>query len=98
MIDDRFCWDDGNRWKIEERFEIEEVQEVFDDEYHISLPAHRGMYRGQVERRSIIIGLSASNRLLFVTYTWRGDQIRVISARSADTKEQRMYWSRRSAL
>ena len=95
MSDDLFCWDDGNQPKIEERFDIEEVEEIFDDEHRIPAPAHRGWYRGQVERRYAIIGLSASNRLLFLTYTWRGPCIRVISARFAEDEEQNAYWEKR---
>jgi uncharacterized DUF497 family protein len=94
-----FCWDEGNQPKIEERFDIEEVEEVFDDEHRIPAPAYRGAYHGLrdlAERRHAIIGMSVTNRLLFVIYTWRGDQIRVISARFAGPKEQRLYWNKRS--
>lgn len=37
------------------------------------------------------IGLDATGRLLVVVYTWRGDRVRVISARKANKVERRQY-------
>jgi uncharacterized protein len=90
--DDRFDWDDGNRWKIEERFDVEEVQAIFDDEDHIPRPA----YSVDGEPRWALIGADWDDRVLFVVYTRRGPKIRVISARRAEPDEQRAYWARRS--
>jgi hypothetical protein len=53
---------------------------IFDDETHSTL-----------ERREIIIGHSANNRLILVCFTERGDKIRIISARCATPKERRDY-------
>ncbi|MCZ6676120.1 MAG: BrnT family toxin [Candidatus Poribacteria bacterium] len=33
-----------------------------------------------------------SGRILFVTYTYRGEKIRIISARKAEPHEQRKYY------
>ncbi len=43
------------------------------------------------ERRFITFGLSAKQRLLVVSFTWRGDSIRIISARLATKRERQIY-------
>jgi hypothetical protein len=43
------------------------------------------------ERRFITFGLSAKQRLLVVSFTWRGDSIRIISARLATRREREIY-------
>jgi uncharacterized DUF497 family protein len=43
------------------------------------------------EQRFITIGLDATARVLVVIYTWRGDNIRIISARKATKNEIRQY-------
>lgn len=43
------------------------------------------------EERVITIGMDAFGQVLVVVYTWRGDQIRLISARKATRYEQRQY-------
>jgi uncharacterized DUF497 family protein len=53
---------------------------IFDDEWH-----------SETEEREIIIGHSIDGRLLVVSFTARNDTIRIISARSATTKEQKDY-------
>jgi uncharacterized DUF497 family protein len=50
---------------------------IFDDEAH-----------SKDEQREIIVGYSDKNRLLLVSFTERGDRIRIISARRA-TKQER---------
>ncbi len=46
---------------------------------------------GRVERRYLTIGLDTLGRLLVVSYTWRQDRIRLISARRATARERRQY-------
>jgi uncharacterized DUF497 family protein len=54
---------------------------IFDDEDH-----------SDNERRELIIGYSARNRLLIVSFTERGaDLVRIISARKATKNEQREH-------
>jgi uncharacterized DUF497 family protein len=53
---------------------------IFDDEKH-----------SQDKRREIIIGHSQNNQLLLVSYTERGNTIRIISARLATRKEREEY-------
>jgi uncharacterized DUF497 family protein len=45
------------------------------------------------EHREIIIGTSSLKRLLLVSYTTRGKNIRIISVRSANKKERMKYES-----
>lgn len=44
------------------------------------------------EQRHVTLGLDALGRVL-VVYTYRGEHIRIISARKATTKEARTYES-----
>lgn len=45
------------------------------------------------EERHVTIGMDAFGRVLVVVYTWRGDNIRIISAREATRCEVRQYES-----
>lgn len=45
------------------------------------------------EERHATIGMDAFGRVLVVVYTWRGDNIRIISARKATRSEVRQYES-----
>lgn len=53
---------------------------IFDDETH-----------SEVEHRELIIGHSNRGRLLIVSFTERGDAIRIINARKADADERVDY-------
>ena len=43
------------------------------------------------EERWIALGLDAFGRVLVVAYTWRGERLRLISARKATPREMRRY-------
>jgi uncharacterized DUF497 family protein len=43
------------------------------------------------EERYVTIGTDAMGRILVVVYTWRGESIRLISARKATKGERREY-------
>jgi len=43
------------------------------------------------EERFVTIGMDALGRLLVVVYTWRGELVRLISARRATLLERRQY-------
>ena len=43
------------------------------------------------EQRFVTLGIGASGRLLVVVYTWRGENIRIISARPAEAHERLEY-------
>ena len=46
---------------------------------------------GSKEERYVSFGLDGQGRLLAVVYSWRGDVIRIISARNATLTEARFY-------
>ncbi len=43
------------------------------------------------EKRFITLGTDALARLLVVVYAWRGDRVRIISARKATPRERSFY-------
>ena len=43
------------------------------------------------EQRFVAVGVDALGRALVVVYTWRGDSVRLISARPATACERRQY-------
>jgi len=43
------------------------------------------------EDRFITLGMDPLGRVLVVVYTWRGDRVRMISARKATARERREY-------
>ena len=47
--------------------------------------------RAEGEQRFVTVGLDALGRVLVVVYTYRGDAIRMISARKATRNEVRAY-------
>jgi uncharacterized DUF497 family protein len=46
------------------------------------------------ERRWVTLGRDLFGRILVVVYCWRGDEIRIISARKARAKERQQYGKR----
>ncbi len=68
---------------------FEEAETVFDHPHALILPDE---YHSDDESREILIGYSARNRLLFVSFVERApNRIRIIRARLADRKERRDY-------
>jgi hypothetical protein len=59
---------------------------VFDDPNAVTLDDS-----GSNEQRHITIGMDALGRIIVVVYTWRGDNIRIISARKAVRSEVKQY-------
>ena len=47
------------------------------------------------EERWITLGLDAFGRVLVVVYTWRGERLRLISARNATPRVRRRYEERK---
>jgi uncharacterized DUF497 family protein len=43
------------------------------------------------EERFVTVGMDALGRILVVVYTWRGDCVRLISARKATPRERQQY-------
>jgi uncharacterized DUF497 family protein len=59
---------------------------ALEDEKAISVRDDRA-----AEERWVTIGIDSLARVLVVVYTWRGEQIRMISARPATPRERRQY-------
>jgi uncharacterized DUF497 family protein len=91
----RFDWDkEKNIANLKKHgISFEEAQSVFVDENALMIhdPDH-----SSDEDRFILLGLSASIRLMVVCHCYResDDVIRIISARKATRTEQRRYWKR----
>ena len=85
-----FEWDDNkSRANIKKHgISFEEARSVFSDPLSITVadPEH-----SEEEFRFIDIGMSERSRLLVVSYTERGRNIRIISARLALPVERRCY-------
>ena len=64
-----------------------DVEPAFYDEFAISIPDEFSA----VEERFLLIGRDALGRILTVSYTYRGDFIRLISARPSTKSERREY-------
>lgn len=47
------------------------------------------------EERFVVLGRDAFGRILVVVYTWRGDDVRIISARKATPSECKRYEEQR---
>jgi len=67
---------------------FEEAKTVFDDPLYVEFydPDH-----SEDEERYLIVGESNRGRLLIVSYTKRGDSIRLISAREVTRTEREAY-------
>ena len=61
---------------------------VFNDERAITIADADGP-----EERYVMVGMDAIGRVLVVVYTWRGEAVRIISARRA-TRSERLNYAR----
>ncbi|MCC7308245.1 MAG: BrnT family toxin [Acidobacteria bacterium] len=90
----QFDWDPDKaaRNLKDHQISFEEAQTVFDDTFNIEFydPEH-----SDDEHRFIVVGRSRSGRLLLISFTERGEMIRIISARVATPKESRDYGNER---
>lgn len=64
-----------------------DVELAFYDQYAISMPDPGA----STEKRFILVGMDALGRIVVVVYTYRGNSIRIISARTATTSERKNY-------
>ena len=67
---------------------LPEAIPVFDDPFAITVADDES---DPNERRFVTLGLGAAGRLLAVVYTWRDENIRIISARPAEPHEREEY-------
>ena len=59
---------------------------VLDDEIAVTVRDE-----GPGEDRYVTIGMDAIGQRLVVVYTWRGERVRIISARKATPRERKSY-------
>ena len=85
-----FEWDKSkaNKNLLKHGIHFADTFAVFDDPNAVTLDDN-----GSNEQRYITIGMDAFGRILVVVYTWRGDNIRIISARKAVRSEVKQYES-----
>jgi uncharacterized DUF497 family protein len=86
-----FEWDEQSKAGINFRrhgVRLPEAIPVFDDPYAITITDDES---DPGEQRFVTIGRGAAGRLLAVVYTWRGENIRIISARPAELHEREQY-------
>jgi uncharacterized DUF497 family protein len=86
----QFEWDENKakRNLSKHGVSFEEAKTVFDDPLYIDFydPDH-----SKAEERYLIVGESNQGRVLIVSYTERGNSIRLISAREVTRTEREAY-------
>ncbi|MEQ1801903.1 MAG: BrnT family toxin [Gammaproteobacteria bacterium] len=88
-----FEWDPTKALHNERKHGVsfDEAKTAFADASSLTIhdPEH-----SDAEDRYVLLGMSAAGRLLVVVHVERGDNIRLISARTADRREAAKYtWS-----
>ena len=84
-----FDWDAGNRGKnAKHRVSDDECEEVF---FNLPLLLSPDATHSVQETRYHALGQTHAGRWLFLAFTMRGTQIRVVSAREMTRKERRAY-------
>jgi len=85
-----FDWDAGNESKNQDKHAVAklEAEEVF---FNTPLLILEDKKHSDKEPRFHALGKTDAARLLHLTYTLRGDKVRVISARDMHRKERRYY-------
>lgn len=88
-IKTKITWDPvkAKQNRLKHRVFFSEVESVFYDPNAISVEDKNA----ESEARYVTIGLDSLVRVVVVVYTYRDDEIRVISARKATKAEQRIY-------
>lgn len=85
-----FDWDTNKAAKNLSKHQVsfDEAKTVFDDPLYIDFydPDH-----SEAEERYLIVGRSNQGKILIVSYTERGDSIRIISARKVTKAERKVY-------
>jgi uncharacterized protein len=85
-----FEWDDGNRDKNWKKHQVSngECEEVL---FNLPLLLEPDPTHSQSEARYYVLGQTNAGRRLFVSFTVRGESIRVISARDMSRRERNFY-------
>ena len=84
-----FEWDEAKRREnlAKHRIEFADAVTAFSDENAITLPDETS----DEEDRFVTMAIDALGRILVIVYTWRGNTIRLISARRATPRERKNY-------
>ena len=87
-----FEWDEEKRRLTLRKHGVEFADAVtaFEDPDAITLPEDDS----EGEERFVTLACDLFGRVLVIVYTWRGDAIRVISARKATRSERKQYGER----
>jgi uncharacterized DUF497 family protein len=88
MLEITFEWDEKKN-KLNQKLHgiaFEDAKFVFNDPHRVVLP---DLFHSGDEERWLVIGLV--NKVLFVVFTERGENIRLVSARSATKAEEGLY-------
>ncbi|MEO8007975.1 MAG: BrnT family toxin [Betaproteobacteria bacterium] len=85
-----FEWDSSKAHENESKHRVSffEACEVFDDDHSSAV---RDPDHSLEENRYLIFGMSKGAKCLVVSYTERGDRIRLISVRQMTPRERRAY-------
>ena len=90
-----FEWDEASKAGINFRkhgVRMPEAIPVFDDTHALTITDEES---DPHQQRFVTLGMGAMGRLLVVVYTWRGENIRIISARLAEAHEREQYEAER---
>ena len=84
----KYQWDKNKAASNLQKHGIEfaDAISVFSDELAITIPENRFD-----EERFVTIGTDVFGRILVIVFTWRSEEIRLISARLAERRERKQY-------
>ena len=84
----KYQWDKNKAASNLQKHGIEfaDAISVFSDELAITIPDNRFD-----EERFVTIGMDGFGRILVIVFTWRSEDIRLISARLAERRERKQY-------
>ena len=84
-----FAWDPAKARSnlTKHGISFSDVETAFYDQYAISMPDPGA----SAEERFVLVGMDALGTIVVVVYTYRGDSIRIISARRATKSERKSY-------
>ena len=86
----QFEWDKGNIGKNKKhKIGDQEAEEVFFDEGKVILKDK--IHSTELEERFILLGKTKKNKLLYIVFTERKENVRIISARNINKKEVHLY-------
>ena len=87
-----FEWDEDKRRQNfrKHRVEFADAVSALEDDDALTFPDDDS----DEEDRFVTLGTDLLGRILVVVYTWRGDTVRLISARKAAPRERKQYGER----